>query len=248
MNKNVWLFAGAGVALIFLTLAMTRGEETPTTRPVRRPQRIAATTPPQVEMAPLSVGQPQEWKILRHSPRDGQTEQSRRSAIKVFFSRPTDPAVVERAFTITPHVRGTFKWSAADRLVFTPTEPLLPDTEYTVLLESARGSRGGEEYILPGERWSFSTGGARAYEKDIKPLVAAYCSKCHGPNGEAATIPLRTYPDVSRHVVPGRSGESRFYTSLRDRGHYINMAGRDHSTREKRALIKDWIDEDRAVQ
>ncbi|MFQ5656388.1 MAG: Ig-like domain-containing protein [Candidatus Methylomirabilales bacterium] len=248
MNKKLWLFAGAGVALIFLTLAMTRGKGTSTTRPVVRGQRVAAITPPQVEMAPFPVSQPREWKILHHWPRDGQMEQPRRSVIKVFFNRPTDPEVVEGAFEITPHVPGTFEWSTADRLVFTPTEPLLPDTEYTVLLESARGSRGGEEYILPGESWSFTTGSARTYRKDIKPLIAAHCYNCHGPNGEAATVRLRTYRNVRRYVVPGRSSESRFYTFLREQGHYINMAGANHSTREKRALIKDWIDEDGAAE
>jgi hypothetical protein len=48
--------------------------------------------------------------------------------------------------------------------------------------------------------------------------------------------------------VPGRSGESRLYTFVQERRHHINMAGPNHSTSTKLAVIRDWIDEDRGKE
>src|SRR3990170_2705429 len=109
-------------------------------------------------------------------------------------------------------------------------------------------SRAKEPYELLGARWSFITGQARTYGRDIQPLVGAYCSNCHASNGSAATVPLGTYRDVSKYVVPGRSGESRFYTFIQERRHHINMADPNHSTNTKLAVIRDWIDEYRGRQ
>jgi hypothetical protein len=38
------------------------------------------------------------------------------------------------------------------------------------------------------------------------------------------------------------------YTFIQARQHHINMAGPTHSTRQKLAVIKDWIDEDGAAE
>ncbi len=250
----IWLLMGVLVVVVLLTFVLPRGNQISSPGTSAPPSTIegekgAATLPPRAEEPPPRPSdQPSEWRVLFSSPKMGEMGISRQSAIKLFFNIPVERDVVERAFTISPSVAGTFSWPKADQLVFTPDTPLLPATQYTVSLTPMRGSRGGEPYILVGANWSFTTGGSRTYRKDIRPLIAAYCTKCHGPAGPASHIPLETYQDVSRYVVPGRSGESRFYTFIQDRLHHINMAGPNHSTNDKLAVIKDWIDVDGAVE
>lgn len=254
-TKLLWLLTGAIALMILLTLVMPRGKETLSPKTTARPssvaegEKVAAIPPPEdEELPPRPSEQPSEWRVLFTSPRNGKQEVSRRIVVKVFFNVPVEQGVVERAFTISPSVPGTFSWPKADRFVFTPNDALLPATQYTVSLSPVSGSHAGRVYTLLGANWSFTTEGARTYRKDINPLVSAYCVTCHGPNGPAARIPLETYSDVSRYVVPGRSGESRFYTFVQERTHHINMAGPNHSTNDKLLMIKDWIDEDQAAE
>ncbi len=212
-------------------------------------QKVAALPPPRAEEVPPRPSvPPRQWTVLFNLPTPGQTEVSRRPRIQILFNRPVNRGVVESAFTISPATPGAFVWPRPDHLVFSPQGALQPDTEYTISLMSVDGSRAKEPYELLGARWSFITGQARTYGRDIQPLVGAYCSNCHASNGSAATVPLGTYRDVSKYVVPGRSGESRFYTFIQERRHHINMADPNHSTNTKLAVIRDWIDEDRGRQ
>jgi hypothetical protein len=212
-------------------------------------QKVAALPPPRIEEPPPAPPVPlRQWTVLFNSPTSGQSEVSRRPKIQIFFNRPVEREVIEWAFTISPATRGGFAWPRPDHLVFTPQGALLPDTEYTISLTPVDGSREKEPYELLEARWSFTTGQARTYGKDIQPLIDSYCATCHGSSGSAAGVPLGTYRDVSRYVVPGRSGESRFYTFIQERRHHINMAGPDHSTSTKLVVIRDWIDEDKGAR
>lgn len=215
--------------------------------PVAQAQRVATPIQPE-QLPPSPPARPQHWKILFASPNAGKADVSRRAAIKLFFSGPVQPEVVEWAFSLTPSTPGTFAWPRPDQLVFTPKGALDPATRYTVSLTPADGFRSGQEYELLESRWTFTTGIARTYHGDIQPLVAQYCHACHRPDGDAATIPLDTYTDINRYVVPGRSAESPLYTFVQTRQHHINMAGPTHSTSQKLAVIKDWIDEDGAAE
>jgi hypothetical protein len=204
-------------------------------------QKVAALTPPRVEeSAPRPPALPNQWTVLFRLPTPGQVEVSRRPRIQILFNQPVEQEVAESAFKIFPTTPGSFTWPRADHLVFLPEGALLPNTEYTISLVSLEGSS--------GSRWSFTTEEARTYRKDIQPLVGAYCATCHASNGSAAHVPLGTYRDVSRHVVRGRSGESRLYTFLQDSRHHINMAGPDNSTSTKLAVIRDWIDKDEGAE
>ncbi len=212
-------------------------------------QKVAALPPPRIEEPPPPPPVPlRQWTVLFNSPTPGQSEVSRRPKIQIFFNGPVERELTEWAFTISPSTPGGFLWPRPDHLVFTPQGALMPDTEYTISLTPVDGSRDKEPYELLGARWSFITGRARTYGRDIQPLVGAYCSTCHGSNGSAAGVPLGTYRDVSKYIVPGRSGESRFYTFIQERRHHINMADPNHSTSTKLAVIKDWIDEDKGAQ
>ena len=244
------------MAMILLRLITPQGKgnsspEATTSLPLAaKVEKVAAISPSTImeEPPPRPSSQPHEWKVLHHLPRSGRAEQSRSAIIRMFFNRPVEQGIVERAFSISPYVSGTFSWPKPDRLVFTPYDTLLPATRYTVSLRPISDSRAGHQYTLLEARWFFTTGEARTYRKDIKPVIAAYCLRCHGSNGSAAGIPLQTYSNISRYIIPGRSSESPFYTFIREQRHGINMAGPDHSTNDKLAIIKDWIDKDEATE
>lgn len=253
-KKLLWLLTAATVAVILFTMFQRKGSSSPEPTafppPRQKAEKVAAIPPlPKAEELALPPSPaPKEWRVLFTAPRIGKGNVLRSTGFDIFFNVPVKRDVAEWAFTISPAVAGTFSWPRADHLVFTPQEALLPATEYTVSLNSTSGSRRGEEYELFGGRWSFTTGEARTYDKDIRPLVAAYCTNCHGPNGSAAGIPLDTYREIIHHIVPGRSRESRFYTFIQDRQHLIRMAGPNHSTNDKLAVIRDWIEQDGATE
>lgn len=216
---------------------------------VAQAEKVAAVASPQAEQPPPApAAPPRIWKVLFATPKAEKAEVSRRSEIKLFFNGLVEHDVVEWAFTLTPATPGAFAWPRPDQLVFTPKEALSPATHYTVSLTPTSGFRDGHEYELLEARWTFTTGTARTYREDIQPLIGTYCSQCHGPTGAAAAIPLATYREVSRYVVPSRSSESRLYTFIQERQHHINMAGPTHSTNQKLTVIKDWIDEDGAAE
>jgi hypothetical protein len=215
---------------------------------VAHPEKRAVVAAAQAEIPPPPSAPPQVLKVLFASPKAGKTGVSRRADIRLFFNESVQGDVVEWAFNLSPTTPGTIAWLRPDQLVFTPKQALEPDTRYTVSLTPTSGFRDGQEYELLEVRWAFTTGTARTYHKDIQPLVSAYCHACHGPGGDTATIPLDTYTDIRRYVVPGRSADSPLYTFIQARQHHINMAGPTHSTSDKLTIIKDWIDEDGAAE
>ncbi len=97
---------------------------------------------------------------------------------------------------------------------------------------------------------SSTLGDPRTYRKDIKPLIGVYCHKCHGLKGVAAGIPLETYRDVIEYVEPGGSEKSRLYTFIQQRKNHVNPWPRSwgHTTNDKLAVIKHWIDVDWAEE
>ncbi len=254
-EKVLWVSAAVTAGLILSALVRSGPEKqapqgpTASRPPVTREAKVVDAPPAHAEeLPPEPAAPPQLWKVLFASPKAGKTDVSRRADIKLFFNAPVAPDVVEWAFTLSPATPGTFSWPRHDQLVFTPTSGLEAGTQYTVSLTPTSGLRDRQEYEILETRWSFTTGSSRSYHEDIQPLIGAYCAQCHQPQGAAAEIPLETYGDVSQYVVPGRSDESPLYTHIQARQHHINMAGPAHSTSQKLAVIKDWIDEDEAAQ
>ena len=97
---------------------------------------------------------------------------------------------------------------------------------------------------------SSTMGDPRTYRKDIKPLIGVYCHKCHGLKGVAASVSLETYRDVIEYVEPGDSEKSRLYTFIQQRRNHVNPWPRSwgHTTNDKLAFIKHWIDVDWAEE
>ncbi len=104
--------------------------------------------------------------------------------------------------------------------------------------------------IPPTKASSSTMGDPRTYRKDIKPLIGVYCHKCHGLKEVAASVSLETYRDVIEYVEPGDSEKSRLYTFIQQRRNHPNPWPRSwgHTTNDKLAVIKHWIDVDWAEE
>lgn len=83
----------------------------------------------------------------------------------------------------------------------------------------------------------------------LKAIAIGACPIGSLAHGQASDIPLQTYGDVSKYVVAGQAEKSRLYTFVQERQHHINnMAGPNHSTNDKLAIISDWINVDKAAE
>jgi uncharacterized protein YkwD len=99
-----------------------------------------------------------ESELMQESPEalaaDTSSDVSAASSITIGFSSPMSRTDVERAFVISPSVKGVLSWSG-DALVFTPRQRLKPGARYAVSLVGARDERGN---ALGGDlSFSFST-------------------------------------------------------------------------------------------
>lgn len=214
-KKLLWLLSGVVLIVIFGAMLQRNDGSTPDPEAfpsVPAQERAAAVgrRPITEQPPPRPAVQPREreWKVLFTRPPDGKGGVVRSTAVDVFFNVPVERDVVEWAFAISPSIPGNISWPRPDHLVFEPQEPLLPATKYTVSLNSTNGSRGEEAYTLHGARTSFTTGEARTYDKDIRPLVSAYCQSCHGPPGRLPLFPwepIRLSGDTSSPAARARA-------------------------------------------
>ncbi len=60
---------------------------------------------------------------------------TRNVKIAVDFSEPMDRPSVESAFSITPSVQGNYQWDSDTKLIFTPSAPLNPETNYQIYID-----------------------------------------------------------------------------------------------------------------
>ena len=80
--------------------------------------------------------------------------------IRISFSKPMDRASVERAFSISGGVNGTFQWSSDSRSVtFLPSGALQAGTSYTVVLATTATDLAGNQMLNP-LTYQFSTAAA----------------------------------------------------------------------------------------
>ncbi|HWM50542.1 MAG TPA: Ig-like domain-containing protein [Thermoplasmata archaeon] len=80
--------------------------------------------------------------------------------IQITFSEPMDRASVEKAFTISGGMNGTFQWSSDSRSVtFLPSRALQAGTTYTVVLGTTATDRAGNQMLNP-LTFQFSTAAA----------------------------------------------------------------------------------------
>ena len=91
-------------------------------------------------------------------PNDGRTDVARNAPISITFSEAVIRTPTQAAFSVSPPVKGTFRWSAGDTvLTFTPTANRVFETTYTVTMDKNAEDRAG--YALESDhRFSFTTG------------------------------------------------------------------------------------------
>ena len=76
------------------------------------------------------------------------------------------------------------------------------------------------------------------YVKDVQPILAADCVRCHGPSRQDAGYNLSTYAGVMRAVTPG-SANSRLVTATQPHGvMYLEFSGSEST---KSGIIRDWV-------
>src|SRR5262249_7717109 len=89
-------------------------------------------------------------------------------------------------------------------------------------------------------------GGTPQFEKDVLPVLAARCLKCHGETRPKAGLDLRTRAGMLRGgesgpaLVPGESARSLVFEMIR-KGE-MPRGKDDKLTAEEIALVKAWID------
>lgn len=147
--------------------------------------------------------------LVAQSP-DGQ-EVSTGAALRLTFSRPVDRRSAEAAFTIEPAIPGRFVWED-QTLTFEPTQPLSPETAYTVTiapgLQDERGRANGAALS-----WSFRTRSPRllvlrAAEDGASELWLV------APDGQGARQLLRA-PDGISDLTIAPDGTRAVYVELR---------------------------------
>jgi alpha-2-macroglobulin len=63
----------------------------------------------------------------------------------------------ESYIVFTPEVKGKFKWTANDEIIFSPDISFLPSTDYTAAFTDKLVARSAKKYSLPGENIVFHT-------------------------------------------------------------------------------------------
>lgn len=95
-------------------------------------------TPPSVTAVYNSLYVPGSWSNLVIN-----TGVSKGVEIAVDFSEPMERVSVEKAFSVTPSVTGSWIWSSDESLIFKPSVPLSPETNYQIYIDkSARDLNG----------------------------------------------------------------------------------------------------------
>jgi uncharacterized protein YfaS (alpha-2-macroglobulin family) len=69
--------------------------------------------------------------------------------LKLFFNQPMDHPSVEAAFSGNPSLSGSYNWLDDATLVYTPNEPLLPETDLTINIAATAQSSQGMGLLEP---------------------------------------------------------------------------------------------------
>jgi Tol biopolymer transport system component len=98
-------------------------------------------------------------QVTAVSPADGAASVSSQALIRATFDQPIEMSSVLRSVVVDPPTSGTAQWEG-QALVFYPSEPLLPDTQYTVTIPAGLRSQQGQT-VQRAFQWQFRTGHPR---------------------------------------------------------------------------------------
>ena len=78
---------------------------------------------------------------------------------------------------------------------------------------------------------------AVTYSATVQPILANKCVNCHKPVGPVSSIPLDTFSNVTKFVVPKNAAQSRLIQAV-DGG---SMS--DKLTKDDVIVLKDWVNQ-----
>ncbi len=133
------------------------------------------------------------------------------AALRLTFSRPVDRRSAEASFRLDPPAPGRFFWDE-QTLTFQPSQPLSPNTDYTVTIAAGLQDDSGRANGAPLS-WGFRTRGPRllvlrAAEDGASELWLV------APDGQGARQLLRA-PDGISDVIVAPDGARAVYVELR---------------------------------
>jgi TolB protein len=94
-------------------------------------------------------------QVVQVSPVEGSTGVSTRAVLQVTFDQTMSPSKSDLPLTISPPVEGEVRWDGHS-LIFSPAEPLAPETLYTVTLAETLTSQQGRP-VRGLSSWQFRT-------------------------------------------------------------------------------------------
>jgi mono/diheme cytochrome c family protein len=84
---------------------------------------------------------------------------------------------------------------------------------------------------------------AMDFERDIRPLLHARCSECHGATKQQAGLRFDSKASAMKVIVPGKSSESELFRRVTSRDKFERMPPTgERLTPREIALLKAWID------
>jgi hypothetical protein len=85
---------------------------------------------------------------------------------------------------------------------------------------------------------SVLTGGPYAYVQDVKPILSADCTRCHGGSRPSAGLDLSTYAGVMRVVAAGNANSTLVQVTKSGGVMYSYLSG---DRAGKAELIRQWV-------
>jgi len=90
----------------------------------------------------------------------------------------------------------------------------------------------------PSTTTSPSTGGPYAYVQDVKPIMSADCTRCHGGSRPSAGLDLSTYAGVMRVVTAGNTNSALVQVTRSGGLMYSYLSG---DRAGKSDIIRQWV-------
>lgn len=261
----LWAATGGLFLVVFGILywvsSATRGNVVPAPEPRATPPGLAAPAgvPPAGAPAapapapPLPAGEkggtgrvvvyPQEgFRALYWRPRDDESHPH--TPIEVEFSDPVNRRSVEAGLQVEPPVKGTFVWKSPAHVLLRPAEALPYGAKVQVRLREGITDETGTKRLPPYE-WSYTTLSEYRYARQVARFIRAGCGSCHGSSGPARLVPLDSYQEVMKHVVPGQARASRLVAALDEAKLH---GGVRPEVREHLRILSEWIERFRAAE
>jgi hypothetical protein len=104
---------------------------------------------------PVDITSP---SIIDRKPGPSEKNIEQSAKIEITFSEPMNKTSAEKAFVISPSVKGTFSWDG-NKLIFTPDKELKKGQKYIIKIEPTQATDLAGNHLNPISSWSFTVKG-----------------------------------------------------------------------------------------